>query len=68
MDCHVFSLTAGVPIKAIYAYIPVFILSAIITVMMLEKKYEDPEVLEFLCGMNIVVNLGTTSTYIYAFF
>jgi 1,4-dihydroxy-2-naphthoate polyprenyltransferase len=63
----VFSLAAGVPQKAMYIYGPVFVLSAMIMVMMLKKKYENPKILEVLCGLNIAVNLGTTMTYLYAF-
>lgn len=62
------SFMAGVPIKALHVYIPVLLLSAIIMMMMLKKKYKDPKILEALCGLNIVVNLGTTITYIYAFY
>jgi 1,4-dihydroxy-2-naphthoate polyprenyltransferase len=61
------SLAAGVPLKAIYVYGPVFVLSAIIIMMMLKKQYENPKILEVLCGLNIAVNLGTTMTYLYAF-
>lgn len=61
------SFAAGVPAKAVPVYVPVFVLSSIIMLMMLKKKYENPKILEALCGLNIVVNLGTTITYIYAF-
>jgi 1,4-dihydroxy-2-naphthoate octaprenyltransferase len=61
------SIAAGVPIKAIYFYMPVLILSAAIIIMMLIRKHKDPKSLEILCGLNIAVNLGTTLTYILAY-
>jgi len=63
----ILSITAGIPIKAIYFYLPVLILSATIAVMMVKKKFEDPKILEIMCGLNIAVNLGTTMTYIFAY-
>ena len=63
----ILSITAGIPIKAIYFYLPVLILSAAIAVMMVKKKFEDPKILEIMCGLNIAVNLGTTMTYIFAY-
>ena len=61
------SIGAGVPVKALYVYLPVLILSASLVWMVMRKKYEDPRTLEILCGLNIVVNLGTTIAYIFAF-
>jgi hypothetical protein len=34
---------------------------------MSKKKYEDMKILELLAGLNIVINLGTTASYILAF-
>jgi len=56
-----------VPLTALYLYIPIVILSSFIIIMMLKKKYEDVHILEILAGLNIVVNLGTTASYILAF-
>jgi len=56
-----------VPFKLLIAYIPVLFISLFIDVMMLMKKYENRKTLEILCGMNIVVNLGTTAAFIIAF-
>ena len=61
------SLKAGVPFKTLYLYIPVMVLSAIIVGAVLNGKYKKYSSLEVLCGLNIAVNLGTTSSYILAF-
>jgi len=61
------SIGAGVPVKVLYVYLPVLALSASLVWMVLKKKYENPQTLEILCGLNIVVNLGTTIAYIFAF-
>lgn len=57
----------GIPIKIIYFYIPIFLISTFINIMMFKKKYEDPILLEKLCGLNIFVNLGTTAAYILSY-
>jgi 1,4-dihydroxy-2-naphthoate octaprenyltransferase len=61
------SVAAGVPGKAVYFYLPILILAAGIIVMILLRKHEDQKILEILCGLNIAVNLGTTTTYILAY-
>ena len=61
------SLNAGIPRKALYIYLPVMILSAGISLMMAGKRYENPLVLEILCGLNTAVHLGTTATFFLAF-
>jgi hypothetical protein len=61
------SLGAGIPRKALYLYLPVMFLSAGISLMMVRGKYENPFVLEILCGLTIAVNLATTAAYILAF-
>ncbi len=61
------SIKAGVPIKVLYLYIPVMTLSAVITIMTLRKGYGNRDTLEVLCGLNIVINLGTTLSYVLAF-
>jgi 1,4-dihydroxy-2-naphthoate octaprenyltransferase len=65
--CMVSSIGAGVPRKALFIYLPVMLLSAGISLMMAGKKYENPVALEILCGLNVAVNLGTTTAYILAF-
>lgn len=57
----------GIPIKVVYVYLPVLMISLFIIFMMLRGKYEDKKMLEILCGLNIVVNLGTSLAYILAY-
>jgi 1,4-dihydroxy-2-naphthoate octaprenyltransferase len=61
------SVTAGIPGKVVYFYLPVLILSAGIIAMILLRKHRNQKTLEILCGLNIAVNLGTTTTYILAY-
>jgi 1,4-dihydroxy-2-naphthoate octaprenyltransferase len=57
----------GIAFKIVYFYLPVFIISLFIIVMMLRGKYEDKKMMEKLCALNIVVNLGTSLVYILAY-
>jgi 1,4-dihydroxy-2-naphthoate octaprenyltransferase len=61
------SLNEGIPRKALYIYLPVMALSAAISLMVAGKRYENPFVLEILCGLNIAVHLGTAAAYFLAF-
>lgn len=61
------SIAAGIPGKAVYFYLPVLILSTALITMILLKKHRDQKILEILCGLNIAVNLGTTTTYLLAY-
>jgi len=61
------SLNTGIPRKALYIYLPVMAMSAGISLMMAGKRYENPLVLEILCGLNIAVHLGTMAAYFLAF-
>jgi 1,4-dihydroxy-2-naphthoate polyprenyltransferase len=65
--CMYFSMGTGIPRKALYLYLPVMALSAGISLMMARAKYENPLLLELICGLNIAVNLGTTVAYLLAF-
>ncbi len=57
----------GIPFKVVYFYLPFLIISLFIIVLMLRAKYENHKILEILCGLNIVVNLGTSLAYILAY-
>lgn len=59
--------TAGIPTKARYLYLPVMALSAGVSLMMARGRYENPLLLELLCGLTLAVNLGTTVAYMLAF-
>lgn len=58
---------SGVPIKSLYLYLPVMVLSMVATVMMARRKYESPFSREWLVGLNIAVHLGTTLALLLAY-
>jgi 1,4-dihydroxy-2-naphthoate octaprenyltransferase len=62
-----FSLGHGVPRRALWLYLPVWVLSLVLVVLVLRGRWKDRAVLENLCAANLVVNLGTTAAYILAF-
>jgi 1,4-dihydroxy-2-naphthoate octaprenyltransferase len=61
------SLNRGVPIRALWFYLPILALSLILAVLVMRGRWRDRATLEKLCGANLVVNLGTTAAYIAAF-
>jgi 1,4-dihydroxy-2-naphthoate octaprenyltransferase len=61
------SVFRGVPVRALWFYVPILALSLILVVLMLRERWRDRETLEKLCGANLLVNLGTTAAYILAF-
>ena len=63
----VISLYQGVPRYAMLFYMPAFFVSLYLVVMILSGRWQDRKMLERLCGVNILVNLGTTAAYILAF-
>jgi 1,4-dihydroxy-2-naphthoate octaprenyltransferase len=63
----IISLYQGVPRQAILFYMPVFFVSVILVVMVLSGRWQNRIILERLCGLNILVNLGTTLAYILGF-
>lgn len=61
------SLYRGVPKHTILFYLPILFISIILVVMVLAGRWQNRLILEKLCGLNILVNLGTTASYILAF-
>ncbi|MEA3307827.1 MAG: prenyltransferase [Elusimicrobiota bacterium] len=57
----------SVPKLALIFYLPVFAISVFLVYKILGKKYKDAAQLEKICGLTIVVNLGTALAYILAF-
>jgi len=57
----------GVPAKVTYFYLPFFLVSLYIIVQLCRRAHEDARKLEILCGLNIVVNLGITLTFILVY-
>ncbi len=62
-----FSLSQGVPARILWAYPPIFALSMALVVMVMRRRWRERAILERLCAANLVVNLGTTAAYIFAF-
>ena len=60
------SLEAGFPERAFIFYIPILVTGLILILFMLKKLYLDRKILEIICGFTIVVNLGTSLSYILA--
>lgn len=63
----VLSIYKGVHHRALYVYLPVVLLSLFVVGAVLKDRYEKYPTLEILCGATIIVNLGTTASYIFAF-
>ena len=61
------TLTQGVPMQALWVYLPILLLSLALVTLVMRSRWRDPVVLERLCGANLVVNLGTTVAFILAF-
>jgi 1,4-dihydroxy-2-naphthoate octaprenyltransferase len=61
------SLYQGVPIKTLWFYLPILILSITLVALMMRGYWKDRITLEKLCAANLVVNLGTTAAIILAF-
>jgi len=60
------SVKQGFPLVTLIYYLPVFVISLILIIMMFMKKYLSRKILEIICGLTIVVNLGTSLSYILA--
>ena len=56
----------GLPAVTALFYSPVFLISLVLTVLMSKKGYLDRNRLELICGLTIVVNLGTSLAYTLA--
>lgn len=58
----------GVPFKVIYFFLPFMCTAFFIVYQMMKNRHEDANKLAMLCGLNIAVNLGTSISYILAYF
>jgi len=63
---YVLSIKQGIPSIALILYAPIFIISLIAVLMMLGRKYRERKLLEIMCGLTVVTNIGTTLSYIIA--
>jgi len=63
---YVLSVMQGLPVSALLYYAPVGIICLALCVMMGAKKYADKKLLELMCALTIVTNLGSALAYILA--
>jgi 1,4-dihydroxy-2-naphthoate octaprenyltransferase len=61
------SLGHGVPLRALWLYAPIMMLSLCLVVLIMRGHWQDRATLEKLCAGSMAVNLGTTMSYILAF-
>jgi len=57
----------GVPTQVIYFYLPFVAMALFIVYHLLKNRHEDARRLELLCGLNIIVNVGTSLSYILSY-
>jgi len=62
----IFSVMQGIPMIALIYYAPIFAVSAFIVIVMGKKLYLNKKMLEAICGLTIVTNLGTSLAYTLA--
>ncbi|WEU39758.1 MAG: prenyltransferase [Candidatus Odinarchaeum yellowstonii] len=61
------SIAGGVPIHALWFYLPVLIMSLMLVISVIRGLWRDRAMLERLCAVNLIANLSTTLVYILAF-
>ncbi len=61
------SIGRGVPLRMVWFYLPILLLSLVLVVLMMGERWRAGRVLERLCAANLVVNLGTTAAYVLVF-
>ena len=61
------SLNRGVPTRVLWFYVPIQIISLVLIALVMSRRWLNQETLEKLCAANLLVNVGTTATYIFAF-
>jgi len=59
-----YAVLKGVPFVSLLFYIPVLAIALKSALLMLKGAYKDRQKLEKLCGMTILVNLGTSLSFI----
>jgi 1,4-dihydroxy-2-naphthoate octaprenyltransferase len=60
------SVSQGLPAVTFLFYLPVFLVGLILVVLMSRRNYLDRKRLELICGLTIVVNLGSSLAYTLA--
>ena len=59
------ALSQGLPIASVFFYSPVLIVALILASLMLKAAYSDKLLLQRMCAMTILVNLGTSLSCIF---
>ena len=49
-------------------YLPVFLLSLLLAILMMRGDWRDGKKLELMCGLNILINIALTGVYLLAFY
>ncbi len=62
------ALTRGLPLVSLFFYFPVLISAVILASLMLKGAYKDRMLLQGMCAMTILVNLGTSLSCILGLF
>lgn len=60
------AVSQGLPAVTFLLYLPVFLIGLTLVVLMSKKNYFDRKRLQLICGLTIVVNLGTSMAYTLA--
>ncbi|PIU85273.1 MAG: hypothetical protein COS67_08840 [Deltaproteobacteria bacterium CG06_land_8_20_14_3_00_44_19] len=60
------AVSQGLPAVTFLFYLPVFLIGLILAVLMFKKNYLYRKRLELICGLTIVVNLGSSLAYTLA--
>jgi len=60
------AVSQGLPAVTFLFYLPVFLIGLILVLLMSKKNYLDRKRLELICGLTIVVNLGSSLAYTLA--
>jgi 1,4-dihydroxy-2-naphthoate octaprenyltransferase len=61
------AIRKGMPLRALWLYVPIMLLSLALILSMLRERWRDRTALEIMCAANLAVNLGTTAACILAF-
>ncbi|MBD3184334.1 hypothetical protein GF312_18770 [Candidatus Poribacteria bacterium] len=63
---YLIAIWAGIPLKALIFFLPVFILSLITIIQVFKKHYKEHKALENICAKTLIINLGVSVSFILA--
>ncbi len=63
----ILSIKAGVPSKGLYLYIPAALVSVAALCLLAGNRQYNHKLMEITCALTIMVNLGTTASFILAY-